>query len=116
MGILVAVPVTVMVLVAGIAGGRWARSRRTDERSIEAHRSTLGTIEHAAGAEDASRKVQAVARAHVRIVGRPAVQPPRPIGDGEVMPSRLQPGGAGRLSFPRRRSPVVEPPARSASR
>jgi hypothetical protein len=68
--------VPLAALLTGLAGGRWRRSRRRDDRSIAAHRDTLGVIEHVAGADDDAHHAERGA-SHVRIIAAVPAAPPR---------------------------------------
>ena len=65
--------VPLLTIVSGWAlGAPWRRWRRSDEKSIQAHRSTLDVIEHAAGGDDGPLSTAERAAAHVRLVGNAA--------------------------------------------
>lgn len=106
----VLVAVILVVAVAAIIGGRWARSRRRDEKSIESHRSALGVIEHVAGADESTIRAHDRATVHVRIVDGPANGVPRPAQDDEVVPVSRPERRSDRPSFPLQRDRALRPP------
>jgi hypothetical protein len=107
MSALVTVPLILLML--GMAGGRWTHRRR-DDKSIEAHRSTLGTIEHVAGADDAHGPGPDRNTAHVRIVAG-AEPKKRRANEEEILPAKPPQRRGGRPSFPLPRDRRVEPQA-----
>lgn len=98
--------VLILLLVIVVPALSWARSRRRDEKSIQAHRSTLGVIEHVAGADAQPARDHDQVTAHVRIVGQPAAAP-RSAQEEVVRPERPR---SPRPSFPRPRETRLEPP------
>lgn len=102
---LVVVPILVLMLAVPLT--RWVRSRRRDEKSIEVHRSTLGVIEHAAGADEQPGRVHDHSAAHVRIVGSPTSRAPRP---AEVPVPWTARTPSPRPTFPRPREATRQPP------
>jgi hypothetical protein len=104
--------VPLAALLTGMAGGRWRRSRRRDDRSIAAHRDTLGVIEHVAGADDEARHAERGA-SHVRIIAARPATPPRRSGAPDpgskpLLPAHPPPVGprpGPGSAYPRRGSP-----------
>jgi hypothetical protein len=100
----------VMVVICGLAlGGRWRWSRHRDEKSIESHRSTLGVIEHVAGADESPPTPAERNAAHVRIVGDPSTPAPRR-PDEAVLPTRPPQWHQARPSFPVAKDRALSPP------
>ena len=114
MTVLLTVPF--LVVLSGIAGGRWwMLSRRRDEKSIEAHRSTLGVIEHVSGTDEIPSRPHDPTTAHVRIVGSPASGRPRPAEDQGVVPTTPLGRRSNRPSFPLPKDTRLCPPEVVAS-
>ncbi|HET6963350.1 MAG TPA: DUF4115 domain-containing protein [Acidimicrobiales bacterium] len=106
---LVVIPILVLVLAVPLI--RWVRSRRRDEKSIEAHRSTLGVIEHVAGVDEQPGRLHDHSAAHVRIVGSPTARAPRPAEEPVPWTARSR---SRRPTFPRPRETTLQPPPLSA--
>jgi hypothetical protein len=112
MTVLVTLPLILLML--GIAAGWWRRGRRRDQKSIEAHRSTLVVIEHAAGGDDNPGPGPDRNSAHVRILATPE-RPGSRSDDDTRLPSKPPLAPSRRPSFPRPREdrrpePVAAPP------
>ena len=102
--------VLLVLVMALILSGQWLRSRRRDDKSIQMHRSTLGVIEHVAGADVSSARAYDRANVHVRIVEGPGPRVPEPARDDEIMPAPRAERRSDRPSFPLPKDRTLRPP------
>lgn len=85
-----------LLMAVGVTGRAWRRIRRSDARSIEAHRSALGVIEHLS---PDGAPYEAHPGPHVRILPGRSTAPPAPV-EGLLPAVPPQRPGRGRPSFP----------------